>query len=70
MGMAFPEFSVVSGSTPFFQSVINNGGLGQFEPVFGFFLEGGDSLLVLGGVDNSLFEGSLTNVNVDNQVST
>ncbi len=68
MGMGFSEFSFFK-STPFFQSVINDKRLGDYAPVFGFFLEGGGSKLILGGTDSGLFDGSLTYVNVTTKVS-
>jgi cathepsin D len=65
MGMAFPQISK-SGSNPFFQTLVAQGV--PAAPQFSFKLATSGSELFLGGVDNSKFSGSFTNVPVTREV--
>ncbi|ESK97458.1 aspartic protease [Moniliophthora roreri MCA 2997] len=61
MGMAFPEISEFH-ENPVFQTLIAQGA--TTEPVFAFKLSASGSELTVGGIDNSLFSGQLTNIPV------
>ena len=62
MGLAFPQISVF-GANPVFQTLVAQGVV--TAPEFSVKLATTGSELFLGGVDNSDFTGSITNVPVD-----
>jgi len=65
MGMAFKEISPFK-AAPFSETLVDQGKLD--EPVFGFYLAGSGSELIVGGRDSSRYSGNLTYVNVKKQV--